>query len=198
MFDSRSIHIGLFAENENERLLVGYSRLIIPPVFQSKFKDYCVKKHHMYLSETGNTGPTGKLALMNSLSIPDASTIVNDFCKELEDTNEVYCETSRFIIEKHHRSIGLSGFFVSSMIAISYSLNISYCFFQVDPHHIAFYKKFGINLFPNLDSFETQCYGRRVVIFGAVINAMMLFQKSILPFTNQFAEKRQIAFNRAA
>lgn len=136
--------------------------------------------------------------MINFLTCTESKNCVESFCSSLEKRDLMYCETSRFIIDEQHRSLSLSAFFVSSMVAICNSINISYCFFQCDPHHTAFYKKFGIKLFPGLDSFETLCYGKRVVIFGAVIEALQLYQSSIVQFTKQFLEERQISFSRAA
>ncbi|MEO5570419.1 MAG: GNAT family N-acyltransferase, partial [Bacteroidia bacterium] len=38
-FDTRSIHLGLYAERGGKKILAGYSRLIIPPVYENKYTD---------------------------------------------------------------------------------------------------------------------------------------------------------------
>jgi hypothetical protein len=197
-YDKRSIHLGLYVEIGSEKILAGYSRLVIPRAYEEGFEEFYFRKHPLYFIHKVFNYGSENLPLINLL--PDSSTkeIVKGFCCKQETSCKIYCETSRFIIDEEHRSLSLSAFFVSGMIAICHSLHIDYCFFQCDPHHVVFYKKFGIELFPGLENFDTYAFGKRVVIFGAVIKALQLLQVPITVLSDQFVKEQRITFQRAA
>lgn len=198
IYDVRSIHLGLFASENGKKILAGYSRLVIPVCIEENYTHLFTKEHSYYsLHKEFNYG-SETLPLLNFLPSLEAKEKVESFCNDLIKSNNSYCETSRFIIDEAHRSISLSAFFVSGMIAICHSLNISYCFFHCDPHHAAFYKKFGITVFPGLESYDVKVWGKRTVIFGSVIKALHLFQKPLSVFSDQFEKEQIITFQRAA
>ncbi len=197
-YDKRSIHLGLYLETGSERILVGYSRLVMPMVYEHRFSDFYFRNHPLYFIHKYFSYGSENLPLINLLPHANSKDVIKRFCDSQEAGKQVYCETSRFIIDEGHRSMSLSAFFVSGMIAICHSFNIDYCFFQCDPHHVTFYKKFGIQIFPGLENFDTYAFGKRVVIFGAVIKALKLLEVTITVLKGQFDNEDQITFRRAA
>jgi hypothetical protein len=195
-FDMRSIHLGLYCEDAGNRKLAGYCRLILPEYFENKFETLLIKQHPQYLSEVQNLA-SKKLPLIEWLPNKESKTI-NSFCDTLESGRIIYVETSRFIIAEEHRSLSLSSFFVSSMFAVCESLNISYSFFTCTQHHVPFYSKYGLTLFPGIATFENEAFGKDYVVFGTDLVAANAHQGSIKVFRKQLELERQITFSKAA
>ncbi|MEO5572372.1 MAG: GNAT family N-acyltransferase [Bacteroidia bacterium] len=196
-FDSRSIHLGLFCENGAEKKLAGYCRLITPPVFANKFSHLLLSEHPKYFKEL-HKETTDRIGLIERLPNPDFKLKIDSFCSNLESENIMYTETSRFIIDEDHRSISLSAFFVSSMIAVCNSLELRYNFFTCVNHHIAFYNRFGLTLFPGIEPFDNEVFGKQYVIFGSDLSLANSFQSTIRTLRLQLEEENQISFMRAA
>lgn len=193
-FDERSIHLGLYFESDSVKKLAGYCRLILPQYFISSFCNVVVKNHPLYLN-IGDCASIEKVAL-NGLPVQDRQTI-NSFCNSLEMQKLMYAETSRFIIEEEHRNISLSSFFVLSMWATYELLNIKYSFFSAFQHHIVFYKRFGLTLFPSIASYDTEAFGPHV-IFGtdmAISNSKQTFIKEL---KLELEAEKEIKYRRAA
>lgn len=195
-FDSRSIHLGLYCENGSERKLAGYCRLVLPEYFESDFSNLLVKQHPEYLNGM-QKAVTEKMALSERLSYEDSEKI-NIFCNSLETEKIIYAETSRFIIDEEHRSMSLSAFFVSSMFAVCESLDIKYSFFTCTHHHVPFYSKYGLTLFPDIAPFDNEVFGTQYVIFGTDLKVANAQQTTINTLKLQLEEENQITFRRAA
>lgn len=195
-FDIRSIHLGLYCENGNEKKLAGYCRLILPEFFQNDFSNLFVK-HHPECMNVMQKSVTEKMAFIERLPHADCETI-NIFCNSLEAEKIIYAETSRFIIDEEHRSISLSSFFVSSMFAVCESLNIKYSFFTCTHHHVPFYSKYGLTLFPGITPFDNEVFGKQYVIFGTDLNVANEKQTSIKTLKQQLESENQITFLKAA
>ncbi|MEO8087964.1 MAG: GNAT family N-acetyltransferase [Bacteroidota bacterium] len=194
-FDERSIHLGLYCKNANEGKLAGYCRLILPRVYSNDFEEVLVKQHSKYSVESKMTKE--RIALMERL--PENSLQkVNSYCKDLEQKKIAYAETSRFIIEEEHRSLSLSAFFVHSMFAVCESLNIKYSFFTCTHHHVPFYSKYGLTLFPGIAPYDNAIFGKQYVIFGTDLNVESKIQNSINTLRLQLEEEKQITFRKAA
>lgn len=194
-FDSRSIHLGLYCENGIEKRLAGYCRLVLPLFCRDKFENLLVNEHAHYLNQSQNSKE--KLALIERLQYEDHIKI-NSFCNSLEAENVIYAETSRFIIDEQHRSLSLSSFFVSSMFAVCESLNIKYSFFTCTHHHVPFYNKYGLTLFPGIAPFDNEVFGKQYVVFGTDLNVANEIQTSIKILKLQLEEEKRITFRRAA
>jgi hypothetical protein len=195
-FDSRSIHLGLYCESGNEKKLAGYCRLIVPEYFADRFSGFLVKQHPEYLKVNQNSAGH-RLCLIERLPDEDYGKI-NSFCDSLEEKKIIYAETSRFIIEEEHRSISLSFFFVSSMMAICESLHIRYSFFTCTHHHVSFYKKFGLSLFPGIVPFDNEIFGMQYVVFGTDLNVANAQQTTIKNLKLQLEQENRITYKRAA
>ncbi|CAN5664635.1 hypothetical protein BH11BAC1_BH11BAC1_00110 [soil metagenome] len=194
-FDERSIHLGLYCENDNEKKLAGYCRLILPWFCSNDFKRVLIRQHSKYSVESKMTKE--RLALMERL--PENSLQkINSYCRALEQKNIAYAETSRFIIGEEHRSLSLTAFFVHSMFAVCESLNIKYSFFTCTHHHVPFYSKYGLSLFPGIAPYDNAVFGKQYVIFGTDLNVENKIQNSIKTLRLQLEEEKQITFNKAA
>lgn len=195
-FDGRSIHLGLYCENDFEKKLAGYCRLILPKFFSKAYSHVLINAHPNYVSEDKNAAEE-KLAMLRRMPY-NYQLIINSFCDDLENQNKQYIETSRFIIDEEHRSFSLSAFFVSSMFAVSESLNIKFCFFECSHHHTPFYSKYGLTLFPGIAPYDDDLFGNQYVIFGTDLEIVKARQNTIKSFILQLGEENQITFKRAA
>lgn len=193
-FDSRSIHLGLYCENGIEKKLAGYCRLILPEYFESNFSNLLLKQHPEYLNEKRESARE-KMALCERLPETDNKKI-NSFCNTLETEKIIYAETSRFIIDEEHRSLSLSAFFVASMFAVCESLNIKYSFFTCTHHHVPFYSKYGLTLFPGIAPFDNEIFGTQYVIFGTDLYVASEKQTSIKTLRMQLEVENQITFKK--
>lgn len=194
-FDRRSVHLGLYCENDSEKKLAGYCRLILPEYIPDYFSNVLIEKHPLYLNASDFAGK-GKMTFIKSLPEQNRHTI-NSFCKSLEQREIIYAETSRFIIDEEHRSMSLSTFFVSGMFAICGSLNIKYSFFTCTYHHVAFYSKYGLTLFPGIGLYENKIFGE-LVIFGTDLGVANKFQTSINDLRLQLETEKCITYKKAA
>ncbi len=193
-FDWRSIHLGLFCNVNGDKKLAGYCRLILPKAFQKQFSYLLIRNHTQYLQQKEMYNQ--KLAFMERLSA-DSFQKVSAFCNQLENAKIPYIETSRFIIGEEHRSISLSTFFASSMFAVCDSLKIKYTFFTCPAHHVSFYNKLGLTLFPGVAQFDNQIFGTQFVVFGTKLNVANTLQKSITSFREELECEKQITFRKA-
>jgi len=195
-FDSRSIHLGLYCEDGEGKKLAGYCRLILPEFLENKFSGIFIKEHPQYLKDIKNSQKE-KLAMMERMPESDCKTI-NSYCSSLEEKEIIYAETSRFIVDEEHRSISLTSFFVSSMFAIAASLKMGYVFFECQPHHMAFYKRFGFTLFSRISIFDDPILEAPQAIFGTDLNVANALQTSIQTLKLQLETENQITFRKAA
>lgn len=196
VFDSRSIHLGLYCEAAFGKSLAGYCRLIIPEYFKDSYQQYLIKNHHLYPAKNSEI-ENERLALFQ-YTPNNHSRVIKSFCRELEEKEQAYSETSRFIIDDEHRSLSLSAFFAHSMFAIATSLKMEFNFFSCDEHHAAFYKKNGLTMFPELEPYHNHIFQRNDCIFGTDLNATNANQTIINPLKVQMEAENRITFRRAA
>jgi hypothetical protein len=194
-FDVRSIHLGLYYNDNNNKKLAGYCRLVLPEFFINDFAYLLVTNHagfnkNIYIKE--------RMVFMKQLVNDNDRNKINLFCSNLETLNKPYIETSRFMIDEEHRSAILSVFFVSGMIAASKYLDIHYCFFACRPHHIAFYNRFGFYIYPDLTPIDNEIYGRQYVIFGTDFSVASSFENLIGDYQLQLEKENRISFRKAA
>jgi hypothetical protein len=195
-FDARSIHLGLYCENRNEKKLAGYCRLILPEYFENDFADWLIKDYPEYIDGIQKSSKD-KMAFIERLP-KESYENINSFCTNLEMKRTVYAETSRFIIEEDHRSISLCYFFVSSMMAICQSLKIRYSFFTCTHHHISFYNKLGLTLFPDILPFDNEIFGKQYVIFGTDLDIVNKNHISLKYFKLQLEKEKKITIKKIA
>ncbi len=197
-FDCRSIHLGLYCENDTERKLAGYSRLVVPPFFSKRFFKMFVNCHPVYNYQLLNSA-TQNLPLVSVL--PDANyyETINSYCNKLEFEKKVYFETSRFIISEQYRSLSISSFFVRGMMAIARSLQLEYSFFACYVSHSAFYKKVGLTPFSNLCPFDCKPYpDQQINLFGSDLTTKNCINSCYLRQLKQLESNGQISYYKAA
>jgi hypothetical protein len=195
-YDPGSIHLGLYCEDGTNSKLAGYCRLILPEYCVNQFDTLLIKEHPLYSNEVINSTEK-KLPLIEWLPGQEGKTI-NSYCDGLESGKIIYAETSRFIIAEEHRSLSLASFFVSSMFAVCESLNIKYSFFTCTRHHVPFYSKFGLTLFPGIEPFENDLFGKDYVVFGTDLTGTNMHRNPIKFYRIQFESENQINYNKAA
>jgi hypothetical protein len=195
-FDLRSIHLGLYCDNGKEKAIAGYVRLILPEYFVSDFSNLLIKQHPEYLNKKERLSKE-KMALCERLPHSDKK-LIDSWCNSLEAKKIIYAETSRFIIDEAHRSMSLSAFFVSGMFAICDSLNIKYSFFTCTHHHVPFYRRYGLTLFPGIAPFYDRIFSSQYVIFGTNLYVANESQTSVKNLRLQLEKEQRISFRRAA
>lgn len=193
-YDCRSIHLGLYCENAEEKKLVGYSRLIIPKFYTKHFIQLFINNHPLCNNEQYNYLHKS-LPLFDML--PDLESVqkVKAYCKELESASKMYFEASRLIIDEQHRNLFIAAFFVNGMTATAKFFKLNYSFFACYISHATFYNKLGLTLFPGINQFNCKIYHhQKVNLFGTdlTVNTCCLNQ------LRELEAKNQITFSRAA
>ena len=102
-FDRRSIHIGLYSELEGEKKLAGYCRLILPEFFKARFSNLLIAEHPFYRSEV----PVERMSVSARLPRQGSYEKIESLCRQFEQSDSVYIETSRFILAEEHRGLSL-------------------------------------------------------------------------------------------
>ena len=75
------------------------------------------------------------------------------------------------------------------------SINIKYSFFTCTHHHVPFYNKYGLTLFPGIAPFDNAVFGTQYVIFGTDLNIENKIQTSIKTLRLQLEEEKQDVMN---
>jgi N-acyl-L-homoserine lactone synthetase len=195
-FDERSIHLGLYCEENGQKKLAGCSRLILPEHYALQFSVLLIQNHPEYINNIANSIKP-ELAMMERM--PESNRkMIDSQCESLKNKNTVYIETSRFIVDEEHRSVSLSFFFLSSMLAIADSLNIGYVFFECQPHHIAFYKRFQFTQLQNIPTFFDSVLDAQQAIFGTDLIAVNEKQTAIKILKKQLETENEITLKRVA
>jgi hypothetical protein len=194
LYDTRSIHLGMYGNDTNK--LIAYCRMILPPAYQSQFSQWMVKQHPKFMKLHAGLSKTQRLAFINHITPHGVRAKINSYCKSLEKNNDTYIEMSRLIIDEEYRSIALSTFFISGVIAVCNSLNISYTLFTCDHHHQSFYQKFGLNRYKDIEPFYTDFWNRRVVFYGSELDISPEFKEPVALLRQQFENGQQITFQK--
>ena len=168
IFDTRSINLGMYIEYDDIRKLICYCRLILPECYEHRFSHLLVRNHPHYLQQTQKTAAP-KIASIKWLPAEEKE-IIGSCCTNMESENLVYTETSRFIIHEEHRGLTNSSLLVSNMFEVCNALNIRYSFFTCSHHHVSFYSRYGLTLFPGISPFENEFFGEKHVLFGTALD----------------------------
>ena len=196
-FDKRSVHLGLYYENNENKKLAGYCRFILPTKFSEHYSKILLKECPLYNKRMDNACAE-KLAFIEKLPHEHKEKVIS-FCNSLEERNVIYTETSRFIIEEEHSSILLASFFVLCMFTICDGLKIKYSFLSCPHHHAAFYKRFRLTPFQGLLPYNTETYATSHIIFGTDLSvASTAFKSSIKKLQFQYKTNHMFYFSRVA
>ena len=196
VFDTRSIHLGLYCENKQVKKMVGYCRLIIPPRFSNVLFFLLMCKYPSCLKITEEAAQ--KLAFIQQLQTVKDNTYIQSLCSSLEAENKLYCEASRLIIDEAHRSILLSSFFITGIFAIGKILDLKYFFISCTQQHAPFYKKFGLELLPCVAEYGTDLVKKPQVVFGTYLDKLNLLNTTVENLKIQMQAYGKISFIKAA
>ena len=197
VFDKRSVHLGLYCENNEEKKLAGYCRFILPEKFSGQYTHLLLKECPLYQVASDKIFEE-KLAFIEKLPDYHKEKVIT-LCNSLEEKNVIYAETSRFIIEEEHSSILLTSFFVLCMFTLCDALKIKYSFLSCPQHHATFYKRFRLTPFESLLPYTTDIYASSHVVFGTdLVVAGAGFQSSIKKLQLQYRAKQMFYFSRVA
>lgn len=191
-YDSRSMHIGLYCDDGSQEELVGYCRLIVPSYFASKLCHAFVC-HPLLKSSSTNCE---YVAFISYLPTEKQKQNIYLLCTKLEQAHQRYGEVSRLIIDDEHRGIGVSSFFLSSVIAIFHTNHIHHSLFTCHPSNSAFYKRYGFGLIEGQENYFSEVYGERATIYSSYENIPLRLKHEIEELSSEFEQASRITMKK--
>lgn len=161
VYDKRSIHIGLFLKKKNEKLLVGYSRFILPTSQVKLFKGLVNDNHPLY-KYVDIRMEEERLPFISKLSF-NKFLVANNQCFLLEQHGKIYFEASSLLIDERYRSFSAAKFFISGIYALAQVLNPSFVIISGCGKHERYYSNLGFTPFNYSGLYKTNTGSENVL-----------------------------------
>jgi len=161
VYDKRSIHIGLFLKIKNEKLLVGYSRFVLPAALVKLFKGLINDSHPLYKHADLNVDEE-RLPFIAKLPF-NKFLVANNQCFLLEQHCKIYFEASSLLIDERYRSFSAVKFFISGIYALAQVLNPSFVIISGCGKHERYYSNLGFTPFNYSGLYKTNTGTEKVL-----------------------------------